>query len=89
VKANTFNKGRPVWDESLEERRKKATMTLNLPPEEMDMLEFLAKKKSTNKTEICRKALDLFMTLHIYEDRGAKLFVKEKDGNEYVELIVI
>ncbi len=67
----------------------KRTMTLNLTPEEMQVLEELSKKKGLNKTAVLRQALRLYQAVDTRVARGEKLVFEKDATNEKAELVVL
>jgi hypothetical protein len=64
-------------------------MTLNLTPEEMQVLEELSKKKGLNKTAVLRQALRLYQAVDTRVARGEKLVFEKDATNEKAELVVL
>jgi hypothetical protein len=67
----------------------KRTMTLNLTPREMDVLEELAKKKELNKTAVLRQALRLYQIVDEKLSRGETLFFEDKVAKKKAEVLVL
>lgn len=66
----------------------KRTMTLNLTPQEMDILQELASRKDLSKTAVIRQALRLYQLVDARLARGEKL-VFEDDEHKRAELMVL
>lgn len=62
-------------------------MTFNVSQREMDVIEELAKTKSMSKTAIMRQALRLYQSIDFRIMRGERMFWKDKNGKEIVEVI--
>lgn len=67
----------------------KKTMTLNLTPAEMTVLEQLATKKDLSKTAVIRQALRLYQTVDIRLEEGDKMFFEGPDELKKVEVMVL
>ena len=67
----------------------KRTMTLNLTPAEMEVLEQLAIKKDLSKTAVIRQALRLYQTVHIRLEEGEKLFFEGTTPDKKIEVMVL
>jgi hypothetical protein len=67
----------------------KKTMTLNLTPQEMAVLEELAAKKDLSKTSVIKLALRLLQTLDARIQPGKKLLVEDEATNEKSELVIL
>lgn len=63
------------------------TMTLNMPPREMKVLEDLAEKQGLSKTALMRQALRLYQMVHVRLMKDERMFWRDKNGKECVELI--
>lgn len=70
----------------MEEKR---TMTLNLTPREMEVLEGLAKKKELNKTAVLRQALRLYQVVEEKLSRGERLFFEDDVAKKKAEVLVL
>jgi predicted transcriptional regulator len=67
----------------------KKTMTLNLTPAEMSVLEQLATKKDLSKTAVLRQALRLYQTIDLRMEEGEKLFFESAGDEKKVEVMVL
>ncbi len=67
----------------------KRTMTLNLTPREMAVLEELAAKKDLSKTAVMRLALRLLQAVDAKIQLGQKLMVEDEKTKEKSELVMI
>lgn len=67
----------------------KKTMTLNLTPAEMEVLEQLAAKKDLSKTAVLRQALRLYQTVDLRLEDGDKLFFEGPNEEKKVEVMVL
>ena len=67
----------------------KRTMTLNLTPREMAVLEDLAAKKDLSKTGVMRLALRLLQATDAKIRAGQKLMFEDEKTNERGELVII
>ena len=67
----------------------KRTMTLNLTPQEMAVLEELAVKKDLSKTGVMKLALRLLQTIDARLEFGKKLLVEDEATNEKSELVIL
>jgi hypothetical protein len=67
----------------------KRTMTLNLAPEEMRVLDDLSEKKGLNKTALLRQALRLYQAIDARVQRGEKLVFENDATKEKTELVVL
>jgi hypothetical protein len=67
----------------------KKTMTLNLTPAEMEVLEQLAAKKDLSKTAVLRQALRLYQTVDLRIEEGDKLFFEGPNEEKKVEVMVL
>ena len=56
----------------------KRTMTLNLSPAEMDVIEELCEKKQLTKTALLRQCLRLYQVIEARVDAGEKIFFEDK-----------
>ena len=65
------------------------TMTLNLSPFEMEVLEGLCEKKGMNKTALIKQALRVYQTVENRLERGEKLFFEDSEKKERSELILL
>lgn len=65
------------------------TMTLNLPEEEMTLLEQLCERSELSKTAVLRKALRIYHVLDTRLQRGEKLFVENELEKKKAELLVL
>ena len=75
-----------MYNEWMDDKR---TMTLNLTPREMDVLEELAKKKELNKTAVLRQALRLYQVVDEKLSRGEVLFFEDKVAKKRAEVFVL
>lgn len=67
----------------------KRTMTLNLTPQEMAVLEELANKKDLSKTGVMKLALRLLQTIDARVEPGKKLLVEDEATSEKSELVIL
>jgi hypothetical protein len=67
----------------------KKTMTLNLTPQEMAVLEDLALKKELTKTGVIKLAIRLLQTLDARIEPGKKLFVEDEATKDKSELVIL
>ena len=67
----------------------KRTMTLNLSPHEMDVVERLADEKGLSKTALMRQALRLYQSISMRLDNGEKVFFEHPTTKEKAELMVL
>jgi hypothetical protein len=67
----------------------KKTMTLNLTPQEMAVLEYLASKKELTKTGVIKLAIRLLQTLDARIEPGKKLMVEDETTKEKSELVIL
>lgn len=67
----------------------KKTMTLNLTPQEMAVLEDLAAKKELSKTGVVKLAIRLLQTLDARVQLGKKLLVEDEETKEKSELVIL
>lgn len=65
------------------------TMTLNLSPQEMRVLEDLATKKELSKTVVIRQALRLFQLVDARLSQGEKLIFEGGAADSKSELMVL
>lgn len=65
------------------------TMTLNLSPFEMEVLEGLCEKKGMSKTALIKQALRVYQTVENRLERGEKLFFEDSEKKEKSELILL
>jgi len=63
-------------------------MTLNLTPQEMDIVEELAEKKALSKTAVIRQAVRLYQLVDARLAQGEKL-VFEDEEQKKAELMVL
>lgn len=73
---------------SMEENEKR-TMTLNLTPREMAVLEELASKKDLSKTSVMRLALRLLQAVDAKIQMGQKLMFEDEKTKEKSEMMLI
>jgi hypothetical protein len=66
----------------------KRTMTLNLTPREMAVVEELAHKKDLTKTGVLRLALRLLQKIDAKIELGGKLYVEDESTKEKSELVI-
>lgn len=71
------------------EENEKRTMTLNLTPREMAVLEELAAKKDLSKTGVMRLALRLLQAADAKIRAGQKLMFEDEKTREKGELVII
>jgi hypothetical protein len=67
----------------------KRTMTLNLTPREMAVLEELAAKKDLSKTGVMRLALRLLQAVDAKIQLGQKLMFEDEKTKEKSEMVLI
>jgi predicted transcriptional regulator len=67
----------------------KRTMTLNLPAEEMEALDELARRKDLTKTAVVRQALRLYKAVDARLERGEKLFFEDETQQKKSEVMVL
>ena len=67
----------------------KRTMTLNLTPREMAVLEELASKKDLSKTGVMRLALRLLQAVDAKIQMGQKLMFEDDKTKEKSEMVLI
>ncbi|HEY9073528.1 MAG TPA: hypothetical protein VIN67_05280 [Desulfobaccales bacterium] len=67
----------------------KRTMTLNLTPREMAVLEDLASKKDLSKTGVMRLALRLLQAVDAKTQMGQKLMFEDEKTKEKSEMVLI
>jgi hypothetical protein len=67
----------------------KRTMTLNLTPREMAVLEQLAVAKDLSKTGVVKLALRLLQAVDAKVRMGQKLFVEDDKTKEKSELVIL
>jgi hypothetical protein len=67
----------------------KRTMTLNLTPREMTVLEELATKKDLSKTGVMRLALRLLQAVDAKIQMGQKLMFEDEKTKEKSEMVLI
>ena len=65
----------------------KKILTLKLSPQEMEMIEELARRKDASKTAIIKQAIRLLMLVENRLGDGGKLFLE--DENQKTELAVL
>ncbi|MDB6018056.1 MAG: transcriptional regulator [Pedosphaera sp.] len=71
------------------DENEKRTMTLNLTPREMAVLEELASKKDLSKTAVMRLALRLLQAVDSKIRMGQKLMVEDEKTKEKSELVLL
>jgi hypothetical protein len=71
------------------DENEKRTMTLNLTPREMAVLEELAAKKDLSKTGVMRLALRLLQAVDAKIQMGQKLMFEDEKTKEKSEMILI
>ena len=71
------------------EENDKRTMTLNLTPREMAVLEELAAKKDLSKTGVMRLALRLLQAVDAKIQMGQKLMFEDEKTKEKSEMVLI
>lgn len=67
----------------------KRSMTLNLTPREMAVLEELAAAKDLSKTGVMKLALRLLQAMDAKVRMGQKLFVEDDKTKEKSELVIL
>lgn len=65
------------------------TMTLNLSPSEMEILDALCEKKGMSKTGLIKQALRVYQTVETRLERGEKLFFEDMKKKEKSELVLL
>ena len=71
------------------DENEKRTMTLNLTPREMAVLEELAAKKDLSKTAVMRLALRLLQAVDAKIQLGQKLMFEDEKTKEKSEMVLI
>ena len=71
------------------DENEKRTMTLNLTPREMAVLEELAAKKDLSKTGVMRLALRLLQAVDAKIQMGQKLMFEDEKTKEKSEMVLI
>lgn len=71
------------------EENEKRTMTLNLTPREMAVLEELATKKDLSKTGVMRLALRLLQMADSKAQMGQKLMFEDNKTKEKSEILLM
>jgi hypothetical protein len=71
------------------DENEKRTMTLNLTPREMAVLEELAAKKDLSKTGVMRLALRLLQAVDARIQMGQKLMFEDEKTKEKSEMVLI
>jgi hypothetical protein len=71
------------------EENEKRTMTLNLTPREMAVLEALAAKKDLSKTGVMKLALRLLQAVDAKINMGHKLMFEDEKTKEKSEMVLI
>jgi hypothetical protein len=71
------------------EENEKRTMTLNLTPREMAVLETLAAKKDLSKTGVMKLALRLLQAVDAKIQMGQKLIFEDEKTKEKSEMVLI
>lgn len=71
------------------DENEKRTMTLNLTPREMAVLEELAVKKDLSKTGVMRLALRLLQAVDAKIQMGQKLMFEDEKTKEKSEMVLI
>lgn len=64
------------------ERAKRKTMTLLIPPDEMDALNREAILTDRSKTEVCRIALKLYHAVKAMQRRGESFVMVDQEGTK-------
>ncbi len=67
----------------------KKTMTLNLTPQEMAVLEELSAKKDLTKTGVIKLAIRVLQSLDARISPGKKLLVEDETTKEKSELVIL
>ena len=67
----------------------KRTMTLNLTPAEMEVLDGIARRKDVSKTAVIRQALRLYQLVDVRLSQGEKLFFEDELQKKKSELMVL
>lgn len=65
----------------------KKTMTLNLDPREMNILEKLANKKGLSKTALIKQALRTYQALELRLEKGERIFFKNDKSRSEIILL--
>jgi hypothetical protein len=71
------------------DENEKRTMTLNLTPREMAVLEELAARKDLSKTGVMRLALRLLQAVDAKTQMGQKLMFEDEKTKEKSEMVLI
>lgn len=71
------------------QENEKRTMTLNLTPREMAVLEELAAKKDLSKTGVMRLALRLLQAVDAKIQLGQKMVFEDEKTKEKSEMVLI
>lgn len=67
---------------------KQQRMTLSLEAGEMAELDHMAKRGNSNKTEVIRRAIRIYMLLEQMRNEGKELHVQEQSGSRQLERLV-
>ncbi len=67
----------------------KKTMTLNLSPDEMAVLDELCVKKDLSKTGLMRQALRLYQMVEDRMEKGEKLFFEDEKTKAKAEVMML
>ena len=67
----------------------KKTMTLNLNPAEMAVLDELCDKKDLSKTGVMRQALRLYQMVEDRMEKGEKLFFEDEKTKTKAEVMML
>ncbi len=67
----------------------KRTMTINLSPAEMEVLEELCLKKDLSKTAVVKQALRIYQVIDSKLENGEKLYFEDFEKKEKSEFLVI
>ncbi|GHV31830.1 hypothetical protein FACS1894167_14510 [Synergistales bacterium] len=68
---------------------KQKTLTLNLPEDEMSLLESLAEQKGVSKTAVLKSAIKLYYVLSLRITNGEKIFSEDVEKGEKAELLLL
>lgn len=67
----------------------KRTMTLNLTPPEMEVLDELARRKDLSKTAVIRQALRLYQMIDTRIAQGERLFLEDDKLQKKAEVMML
>lgn len=63
-------------------------MTLSLESTEMAELEHVARRHGSNKTDIIRRAIRIYMLMEKMREEGKELYAQEQPGSRQLERLV-